>query len=80
MILPLLVIDVHEEASVLYTPVWFSFLTHNEFAIFWVDQVPLPPSLFRTSEKANDDKFRKDLLRAHEGKPKYGRWKARDAE
>jgi hypothetical protein len=30
----LVVIDAHEEAAVLYAPVWFSVLTHNEFAIF----------------------------------------------
>jgi hypothetical protein len=34
MILLLVVIDAHEEAAVLYAPVWFSVLTHNEFAIF----------------------------------------------
>jgi hypothetical protein len=34
MMLPLVMIDAHEEAAVLYAPVWFSVLTHNEFAIF----------------------------------------------
>jgi hypothetical protein len=34
MILLLVVIDAHEAAPVLYAPVWFSVLTHNEFAIF----------------------------------------------
>jgi hypothetical protein len=83
MILLLVVIDAHEAAALLYAPVWFSVLTDNEFAIFGVDQSPthpFPPSLFRTNGKGNDDEFRKDLLRAHESKPKYGRWKARDAE
>jgi hypothetical protein len=34
MILLPVVIDAHEEAAVLYAPVWFSVLTHNKFAIF----------------------------------------------
>jgi hypothetical protein len=58
MILLLVVIDAHEEAAVLYAPVWFSVLTHNEFAIFAgrsKSHQPLPPSLCRTSEKANDE-------------------------
>jgi hypothetical protein len=75
MILLRVVIDAHEEAAVLYEPVWFSVLTHSEFAIFGgrsKSHSAFPPSLFRTSEKGNDDEFRKDLLRAHKGKPKYG--------